>query len=81
MSHPQRSLLNLLSLSEADASGREALLLVSILSGLCKLLEPGSPQVGKMPHRGNPCSQALCPKVGVSVLEVGTELGAARKHV
>ncbi|GAB5572171.1 Fanconi anemia group I protein isoform X3 [Prionailurus iriomotensis] len=41
----QRSLLNLLSSQEEDFNGKEALLLVTVLSNLSKLLEPSSPQV------------------------------------
>uniref|UniRef100_A0A673TR06 FA complementation group I n=1 Tax=Suricata suricatta TaxID=37032 RepID=A0A673TR06_SURSU len=44
----QRSLLNLLSGPEEDFNGREALLLVTVLSGLSKLLEPSSPQFVQM---------------------------------
>lgn len=41
----QRSLLNLLSSQEEDFHSKEALLLVTVLSSLSKLLEPSSPQV------------------------------------
>lgn len=41
----QRSLLNLLSSQEEDFNSKEALLLVTVLSNLSKLLEPSSPQV------------------------------------
>ncbi|XP_007944281.1 Fanconi anemia group I protein [Orycteropus afer afer] len=44
----QRSLLNLLSSQEEDFNSREALLLVSVLSNLSKLLEPSSPQFLQM---------------------------------
>ncbi|XP_039073137.1 Fanconi anemia group I protein isoform X2 [Hyaena hyaena] len=44
----QRSLLNLLSGQEEDFNGREALLLVTVLSNLSKLLEPSSPQFVQM---------------------------------
>ncbi|XP_047591772.1 Fanconi anemia group I protein isoform X3 [Lutra lutra] len=40
----QRSLLNLLSSQEEDFNSKEALLLVTVLSNLSKLLEPSSPQ-------------------------------------
>ncbi|XP_010619360.1 Fanconi anemia group I protein isoform X3 [Fukomys damarensis] len=43
----QRSLLNLLS-SEEDFNSKEALLLVTLLSTLAKLLEPSSPQFVQM---------------------------------
>uniref|UniRef100_A0A2R8ZT27 FA complementation group I n=1 Tax=Pan paniscus TaxID=9597 RepID=A0A2R8ZT27_PANPA len=41
----QRSLLNLLSSQEEDFNSKEALLLVTVLTSLSKLLEPSSPQV------------------------------------
>lgn len=41
----QRSLLNLLSSEEEGFNSKEALLLISVLSTLAKLLEPLSPQV------------------------------------
>lgn len=41
----QRSLLNLLSGEEEDFNSREALLLITILSALSRMLEPTSPQV------------------------------------
>ncbi|XP_043410632.1 LOW QUALITY PROTEIN: Fanconi anemia group I protein [Prionailurus bengalensis] len=44
----QRSLLNLLSSQEEDFNGKEALLLVTVLSNLSKLLEPSSPQFVQM---------------------------------
>ncbi|KAM6201256.1 Fanconi anemia group I protein isoform 2-T2 [Rhynchocyon petersi] len=44
----QRSLLNLLSSQEEDFNSKEALLLVSVLSSLSKLLEPSSPQFLQM---------------------------------
>nr|KAF6399197.1 FA complementation group I [Molossus molossus] len=44
----QRALLNLLSCQEEDFNSREALLLVSVLSSLSKLLEPSSPQFVQM---------------------------------
>ncbi|KAM5179289.1 Fanconi anemia group I protein [Callospermophilus lateralis] len=44
----QRSLLNLLSSEEEDLNSKEALLLVSVLSNLSKLLEPSSPQFVQM---------------------------------
>ncbi|XP_016053209.1 PREDICTED: Fanconi anemia group I protein isoform X2 [Miniopterus natalensis] len=44
----QRALLNLLSSPEEDFSSREALLLVSVLSSLSRLLEPSSPQFVQM---------------------------------
>ncbi|XP_005381612.1 PREDICTED: Fanconi anemia group I protein [Chinchilla lanigera] len=44
----QRSLLNLLSSEEEDFNSKEALLLVSVLSTLAKLLEPSSPQFVQM---------------------------------
>ncbi|KAM5291788.1 Fanconi anemia group I protein [Ctenodactylus gundi] len=40
----QRSLLNLLSSEEEDFNSKEAVLLVTVLSSLSKLLEPSSPQ-------------------------------------
>ncbi|XP_037054055.1 Fanconi anemia group I protein homolog [Peromyscus leucopus] len=44
----QRSLLNLLSGEEEDFNSREALLLVTILSALSRMLEPTSPQFTQM---------------------------------
>uniref|UniRef100_A0A452RU30 FA complementation group I n=1 Tax=Ursus americanus TaxID=9643 RepID=A0A452RU30_URSAM len=44
----QRSLLNLLSSQEEDFHSKEALLLVTVLSSLSKLLEPSSPQFVQM---------------------------------
>nr|XP_038956966.1 Fanconi anemia group I protein isoform X3 [Rattus norvegicus] len=44
----QRSLLNLLSSQEEDFNSKEALLLVTVLSTLSKLLEPTSPQFVQM---------------------------------
>uniref|UniRef100_A0A8C7BL64 FA complementation group I n=1 Tax=Neovison vison TaxID=452646 RepID=A0A8C7BL64_NEOVI len=44
----QRSLLNLLSSQEEDFNSKEALLLVTVLSNLSKLLEPSSPQFVQM---------------------------------
>ncbi|XP_076792354.1 Fanconi anemia group I protein isoform X2 [Arvicanthis niloticus] len=44
----QRSLLNLLSSEEEDFNSKEALLLISVLSTLSKLLEPTSPQFVQM---------------------------------
>ncbi|XP_062944842.1 Fanconi anemia group I protein isoform X2 [Cynocephalus volans] len=44
----QRSLLNLLSIQEDDFNSKEALLLVTVLSSLSKLLEPSSPQFVQM---------------------------------
>ncbi|KAM6181734.1 Fanconi anemia group I protein [Erethizon dorsatum] len=44
----QRSLLNLLSNEEEDFNSKEALLLVTVLSTLAKLLEPSSPQFIQM---------------------------------
>ncbi|XP_032197931.1 Fanconi anemia group I protein isoform X1 [Mustela erminea] len=44
----QRSLLNLLSGQEEDFNSKEALLLVTVLSNLSKLLEPSSPQFVQM---------------------------------
>ncbi|KAF6077482.1 FA complementation group I [Phyllostomus discolor] len=44
----QRALLNLLSNQEEDFNSKEASLLVSILSGLSRLLEPASPQFVQM---------------------------------
>ncbi|XP_036787922.2 Fanconi anemia group I protein [Manis pentadactyla] len=44
----QRSLLNLLSSPEEDFHSREALLLVTVLSDLCRLLEAASPQFVQM---------------------------------
>uniref|UniRef100_A0A8C9K0G9 FA complementation group I n=1 Tax=Panthera tigris altaica TaxID=74533 RepID=A0A8C9K0G9_PANTA len=44
----QRSLLNLLNSQEEDFNGKEALLLVTVLSNLSKLLEPSSPQFVQM---------------------------------
>ncbi|KAL4661130.1 hypothetical protein H8957_015790 [Semnopithecus entellus] len=44
----QRSLLNLLSSQEEDFNSKEALLLVTVLSSLSKLLEPSSPQFVQM---------------------------------
>uniref|UniRef100_A0A7N5KJJ3 FA complementation group I n=1 Tax=Ailuropoda melanoleuca TaxID=9646 RepID=A0A7N5KJJ3_AILME len=44
----QRSLLNLLSSQEEDFHSKEALLLVTVLSNLSKLLEPSSPQFVQM---------------------------------
>ncbi|EPY75003.1 Fanconi anemia group I protein [Camelus ferus] len=40
----QRSMLNLLSSQEEDFNSKEALLLITVLSNLSKLLEPSSPQ-------------------------------------
>lgn len=47
----QRSLLNLLSSPEEDFHSREALLLVTVLSDLSRLLETASPQVQVPPFR------------------------------
>ncbi|XP_008972126.2 Fanconi anemia group I protein isoform X5 [Pan paniscus] len=44
----QRSLLNLLSSQEEDFNSKEALLLVTVLTSLSKLLEPSSPQFVQM---------------------------------
>ncbi|XP_076972357.1 Fanconi anemia group I protein-like [Tamandua tetradactyla] len=44
----QRSLLNLLSNQEEDFNSKEALLLVTVLSNLSRLLEPSSPQFVQM---------------------------------
>lgn len=44
----QRSLLNLLSGEEEDFNSREALLLITILSALSRMLEPTSPQFTQM---------------------------------
>ncbi|XP_074174446.1 Fanconi anemia group I protein isoform X2 [Rhinolophus sinicus] len=44
----QRSLLNLLSSQEEDFNSKEAVLLVSFLSSLSKLLEPSSPEFVQM---------------------------------
>ncbi|XP_060223380.1 Fanconi anemia group I protein isoform X2 [Meriones unguiculatus] len=44
----QRSLLNLLSSEEEDFNSKEALLLITILSTLSRLLEPSSPQFVQM---------------------------------
>ncbi|XP_037365896.1 Fanconi anemia group I protein [Talpa occidentalis] len=44
----QRSLSNLLSSQEEDFNSKEAVLLVSVLSNLSKLLEPSSPQFVQM---------------------------------
>ncbi|KAF3818026.1 hypothetical protein GH733_014898 [Mirounga leonina] len=44
----QRSLLNLLSSQEEDFNSKEALLLVTVLSNLSRLLEPSSPQFVQM---------------------------------
>uniref|UniRef100_A0A7N4NNB5 FA complementation group I n=1 Tax=Sarcophilus harrisii TaxID=9305 RepID=A0A7N4NNB5_SARHA len=44
----QRSLVNLLSCQDDDFNGKEALLLVTILSSLSKLLDPSSPQLMQM---------------------------------
>ncbi|XP_036590710.1 Fanconi anemia group I protein isoform X2 [Trichosurus vulpecula] len=44
----QRSLVNLLSSQDDDFNGKEALLLVTILSSLSKLLDPSSPQLIQM---------------------------------
>ncbi|XP_029411826.1 Fanconi anemia group I protein isoform X2 [Nannospalax galili] len=44
----QRSLLNLLSSEEDDFNSKEALLLVTVLTNLSKLLEPTSPQFVQM---------------------------------
>lgn len=44
----QRSLLNLLSSQEEDFNSKEAILLVTVLSSLSKLLEPSSPQFVQM---------------------------------
>ncbi|XP_036909535.1 Fanconi anemia group I protein [Sturnira hondurensis] len=44
----QRSLLNLLSSQEEESNSKEAVLLVSILSDLSRLLEPASPQFVQM---------------------------------
>ncbi|XP_058150652.1 Fanconi anemia group I protein isoform X2 [Dasypus novemcinctus] len=44
----QRCLLNLLSSEEEDFNSKEALLLVTVLSSLSKLLEPSSPQFVQM---------------------------------
>ncbi|XP_066211097.1 Fanconi anemia group I protein isoform X2 [Saccopteryx leptura] len=44
----QRSLLNFLSNQEEDLNSREAVLLVSVLSSLSRLLEPSSPQFVQM---------------------------------
>ncbi|XP_052619043.1 Fanconi anemia group I protein [Peromyscus californicus insignis] len=44
----QRSLLNLLSGEEEDFNSREALLLITILSALSRMLEPSSPQFMQM---------------------------------
>uniref|UniRef100_A0A671EGL1 FA complementation group I n=1 Tax=Rhinolophus ferrumequinum TaxID=59479 RepID=A0A671EGL1_RHIFE len=44
----QRSLLNLLSSQEEDFNSKEAVLLVSFLSSLSKLLEPSSPEFMQM---------------------------------
>ncbi|XP_074256102.1 Fanconi anemia group I protein isoform X2 [Saimiri boliviensis] len=44
----QRSLLNLLSGQEEDFNSREAVLLVTVLTSLSKLLEPSSPQFLQM---------------------------------
>ncbi|XP_052016219.1 Fanconi anemia group I protein isoform X1 [Apodemus sylvaticus] len=44
----QRSLLNLLSSEEEDFNSKEALLLLTVLSTLSKLLEPTSPQFVQM---------------------------------
>ncbi|KAB1257453.1 Fanconi anemia group I protein, partial [Camelus dromedarius] len=44
----QRSMLNLLSSQEEDFNSKEALLLITVLSNLSKLLEPSSPQFVQM---------------------------------
>ncbi|ELK35851.1 Fanconi anemia group I protein [Myotis davidii] len=44
----QRSLLNLLSSQEEEFNSKEALLLVSVLTSLARLLEPASPQFVQM---------------------------------
>ncbi|XP_027707222.1 Fanconi anemia group I protein isoform X2 [Vombatus ursinus] len=44
----QRSLVNLLSSQDDDFNGKEALLLVTVLSSLSKLLDPSSPQLIQM---------------------------------
>ncbi|XP_045863557.1 Fanconi anemia group I protein isoform X2 [Meles meles] len=44
----QRSLMNLLSSQEEDFNSKEALMLVTVLSNLSKLLEPSSPQFVQM---------------------------------
>lgn len=44
----QRSLLNLLSSQEEDFNSKEAVLLVSVIASLSKLLEPSSPQFAQM---------------------------------
>ncbi|XP_012659867.1 Fanconi anemia group I protein [Otolemur garnettii] len=44
----QRSLLNLLNSEEEDFNSKEAVLLVSVLTSLSKLLEPSSPQFVQM---------------------------------
>ncbi|XP_051837044.1 Fanconi anemia group I protein [Antechinus flavipes] len=44
----QRSLVNLLSCQDDDFNGKEALILVTILSSLSKLLDPSSPQLMQM---------------------------------
>lgn len=49
--------MNLLSSQEEDFNSKEALLLVTVLSNLSKLLEPSSPQVGApllQPPGGSP---------------------------
>lgn len=43
--HDQRSLVNQLSSSEDDFNSKETQLLITILSTLSKLLDPGSQQV------------------------------------
>ncbi|XP_045152448.1 Fanconi anemia group I protein isoform X2 [Echinops telfairi] len=44
----QRALLNLLTCPEEDFNSKEALLLISVLFNLSKLLEPSSPQFSQM---------------------------------
>lgn len=55
--------MNLLSSQEEDFNSKEALLLVTVLSNLSKLLEPSSPQVGALllQPSGSPPQKARSP--------------------
>uniref|UniRef100_A0A8C8R5B2 FA complementation group I n=1 Tax=Pelusios castaneus TaxID=367368 RepID=A0A8C8R5B2_9SAUR len=55
----QRSLVNQLSSAGDDFNSKEALSLVTVISTLCKLLEPASPQVLSRAVKDAPCCKGL----------------------